>query len=248
MDNKYTNINMHCPDDGKEMVGTDVVTLDKSWRCRACGGCLVDGWVINAIAGGKPLKITEMENRKIVIKNETWCPEDGMGMFRGGGDNLPDEVEIWKCEKCKKWWLPGNSIFELARAFGVRKEYLHTWGKKRDLSVFALPVVLTIVLLLGLGMILNQVRLRQLWQTQAAVVRSTNVRYLGNGQAEVKLSVSGDLGVVEFRLEGEDIWQPAPVVSQGEWQVAVVNGVVPGDKFLLRWNKGVVLLTVGQQE
>jgi hypothetical protein len=176
------------------------------------------------------------------------CPEDGGRLALAEGDNLPGKVELWKCEKCKKWWMPGNAIFDLAGAFAIKKEYLKTWKKKNNLSAYALPVVLTLVLVLGLGMILRQVRLRQMWLTQAAVVQSTTVRYLGDGRAEIKLVVNGDLGVVEFRPEGEAEWRSAAVVSQGEWQVAVISGVAPGQKFLLRWNGGVVQMTVGQQE
>lgn len=241
---------MKCPGDGGEMKKIAVVGIDDSFRCEKCGGVWVEGWVINSMAEGKELRITRYDIRDTIKDvGQLICPEDGskLGLGSGGG-TLPEGIVMYKCYKCRKWWLPGEAIFELADAFAVRKEYMKSWKKKSDLSVFTLPVILTAVLILGLGMIIRQVQLRQMLLTQAAVVRSTDVRYLGEGRAEVKMMVNGDLGVVEYRLEGEREWQQAATVSQGQWQVAVITGVTPGQKFLLRWNRGVVQLRVGEQQ
>lgn len=240
---------MKCPSDGHEMKKTTAVSIDNSYQCEKCGGYWVEGWVINKIAENGELKIESGEFKKDnTHTGELRCPEDTSLLGIGGGGELPEGIAMYRCEKCKKWWLPDNSIFDLAAAFAVKKEYQKTWRKKSDFSAYTLPVVLTAVLVLGLGMILRQVQLRQMWLTQAAVVKNTDVRYLGDGRAEIKLLVSGDLGVVEYRLQGADLWLPAPVVSQGEWQVAVISGVLPGEKFLLRWNKGVVQMTVGEAQ
>ena len=241
---------MKCPADGQEMTLTAMAGIDNSYRCGGCGGCWTEGWVINKIAEGGELKIEDRKSKtEGGKKGELHCPEDGktLGLGSGGGE-MPEGVEVYKCEKCRKWWLPGNTIFDLAKAFAIKKDYLRAWKRKSDLSVYTLPVVLTAVLVLGMGMILRQVQLRQMMLTQAAVVKNTTVRYLGNGKAEIKLLVSGDLGVVEYRPEGEAGWRQAAAVSQGEWQVAVIDNVRPGQKFLLRWNRGIVQMTVGQSQ
>jgi len=237
-----------CPTDGEEMKQCQVVGIDNSLRCEKCGGCWVEGWVINSLAEGKEIKINSYQEAEIFGEGEVRCPEDASKMGIGGGNDLPEGVNAWKCEKCKKWWLPGNSIFDLAAAFAVKKEYLKTWKRRSDTSVYALPVILTLVMVFGMGVILRQIHLRQLWQTQAAIVRNSTVRYLGESKAEIKMLVSGDLGVVEYRLEGEPDWEQAPVVSQGEWQVAVIEGIQPGQKFLLKWNRGIVQMQVGEVE
>lgn len=239
---------MHCPSDGVEMGQTAIVGMDKSWRCERCGGCWIEGWVINKIAEGGRLTI---EDRKLKTEyrhiKELLCPEDGAKMVRGLGD-LPDDIVMWKCDKCRKWWLPGETIFSVKQAFDVWREYQRLWKKRSGFTSFALPVVLTLVLVLGLGMVIREVGRRQTLTTLAAVVEKSEVRYLGSGRVEVRLLVFGDLGQVEYRRFGERTWRTAPVVATGGWQVAMVEGVEPGEKFLIRWNGATVQLTVGQAQ
>lgn len=241
---------MKCPEDGGELEQEQLLGLDKSYRCKKCGGCLIEGWVINAMAEGKKLVANSKEFivHSQARKQEFNCPADEGKLMRSESEELPSEVEMWKCEKCKKWWLPGNSIFDLEKAFEVRQEYQQMWKKKRTINSFALPIVLTLVLAVGLGMVIRQVGLRQMWMSEAAIIQRSEIRYVGAGRVEIRLLVKGDLGQVEYRKPGESEWKTAPVVTQGEWRVAVAEGLKPNDKFLLKWNGKIVQVTVGKQE
>lgn len=241
---------MKCVDCGMDLEEQSVLGLDKSFRCKKCGGCLVEGWMINAMAEGKKLIADSKEfvvhgNEK---KIELACPGDGGKLVKTESEELPTEVEMYKCDKCKKWWLPLNAIFDLEKAFEVRREYQQMWKKKQTISSFALPIVLTLVLVTGLGMVLRQVGLRQMWMSEAAIIQKSEIRYVGAGRVEIRLLVKGDLGQVEYRRPGESEWKTAPVVTQGEWRVAVAEGLNPNDKFLLKWNGKIVQVTVGKQE
>lgn len=240
---------MVCRDCGGELKETNVVGMDKSFRCDKCGGCWVEGWVINAMAEGKETKITKYEIRdKRYDLDKFNCPGDGSNMVKFESEEMPVGVNIFRCEKCKKMWIPGDEIFNLAKAFEIKRNYQNIWKKKGDLRNFALPIVLTLVLVAGLGMVNRQVGNRQLWMTEAVNISKTELRFLGDGKVEIKLITKDDLGQIEYRLNGSEIWLTAPVVTQGEQKVAIAEGLKPGDKFLIKVNGKIFQVTVGKSE
>lgn len=208
------------------------------------------GWVVNAIADGKDLRIKTQDLREKKQGTEKLaCPVDGSILVREGGENLPSQVPAWRCRKCNWWWLPGDGVFELKRAFEVKAEYWRIW-KRRGPMNFALPVVLTIVLLIGLGAMVVAVRNSQQIGTAAAssVVGRIVVMYLGENRAEMRFRTKGELETVWYKREMDDQWQEALVLSEGEWRAIMISGVNPGEELWLSIGGKVWRLTIGQKQ
>ena len=243
---------MKCPGCTKETAKVSVLGMDESWRCPGCGGVWTVGWVINSLAEGKGLRIEEVKikngNKKAADKY--LCPEDGSLLQKGEGDGLPQVVEMWKCGKCKHWFLPGNSIFELAKAFEVKAEYRRLWKRGGPVTAFVLPVVLTVVMVLGLGMIVAVIQSRQQIQSVAAspVSGKISVVYLGDNRAEIRFMTRGEIETALYRREQDDQWQEAMMLSQGQWKAIIVSGVNLGEKLWLSLDERVFRLTVGQKQ
>ncbi len=229
-----------------------VLGMDESFRCGSCGGVWTVGWVINSLAEGKGLRIEEAKikggGKKMAEKY--LCPDDGSSLLSGEGDGLPQVVEMWKCGKCKHWFLPGNSIFELTKAFEVKAEYRRLWKRGGPATAFVLPVVLTAVLILGLGMIVTAIQNRQQLQSVAAspVTGKISVVYLGDNRAEIRFMTSGEIEIALYKRERDDQWQEAMMLSQGQWKAIIVSGVNLREKLWLSLDGRVFRLTVGQKQ
>ncbi len=238
---------MKCAECGLDLQKVAILDLDDSFRCNNCGSVRVQGWVINKIAEGGELKITRMakSSGNAVPGRRLACPEDGNPLVLAADGEMPPDVPVWKCEKCKWWWIPGDNIFEVKHAFDVKREYNKRWKKGNPISGFALPVVLTMVLTIGLGAAVMVVRDQFVISTEAvSLVGRVMVGY-SDGKAEVRFVNKGELGMVAYKRVGDEDWQQARVVNQGEWSLIVIEGVQPGEKIWLSFGQQVKQVTVG---
>lgn len=243
-------MNMKCPECGNELHGVSLVGLDDSTRCGQCGGSRIPGWVINKIAEGNELKITPIGRsaESSVPGKSVLCPEDGTPMNIANETELPPDVYVWQCSKCKWWWVPGDNIFDIKQAFEVKREYMRRWKKKNPITSFALPVVLTMLLTVGLSVGVLAIRDRVGVTSQAAGVSKVVVSYQDGGKAEVRFRTNGDVGVVAYKRESDAEWITATVVTQGDWRMIEVADVKMGEVIWLSFGQEVKRVTVGQKQ
>jgi hypothetical protein len=183
--------------------------MDDSYRCGNCGGVWVKAWIINAMAEEpyKEIRIKRYEIRKDDKAGEIpRCPGDGSWLSRSQEDTLPPDVPMWQCGKCKNWWLPGNSIFDLAEAFRIKAEFAKRWRKNTPATSMTLPVILTLVLAIGLGLAVATLRSQQQVNVaaQTVVTGTPAVIYLGQERAEIRFKTDGDLQTAAIKREGEN--------------------------------------------
>jgi hypothetical protein len=240
-----------CPDCGGELKQTELVAIDKSLRCITCGGVWTEGWVINEIAAGKAVDVGYKKPGKEINEAEIpVCPTDGGRMSREEGDNFPGRVKLWRCHKCNWWWLPQNNIFDLKQAYEVKTEYQRLWNKGKKVSSLVLPVVLTVVLLLGLGGVVAAVRHSQQITTEAASAVSGRimVMYLGDSRVQIRFMATREVDSVMYKRDTDELWEEALVLSEGDWKVIVISGVNPGERLWLSVAGQVWKLTAGQKQ
>jgi hypothetical protein len=240
---------MKCPECGLDLHQVSIIGIDDSFRCGNCGSVRIQGWVINRIAEGGELKIVPMgkSSGKVVPGRSLACPEDGAWLTMSSGGELPPDVPVWQCGKCKWWWVPGDNIFDVEHAFDVKREYNRRWKKGNPISGFALPVVLTMVLTIGLGVAVMAVRDQFVIQTEAVSLVGKVVVIYNEGKAEIRFVNKGNLGMVAYKREKDVEWQQASIVNQGEWSLIVIESVRPGEKIWLSFGQQVKQVTVGKE-
>ena len=238
---------MKCVDCQGELTKISITGVDESWRCGNCGGIQVAGWVINKLAEKGELGIDRIDSKPETGDHKYACLTDGEKMVREESEELPVGVAIYKCEKCKNRWLPGNSVFDLAEAFKVKNEYQQRWKKRSSWIGFVLPVVLTVVLTVGLVGAVAGIGQRLGIGTRAAtVVGRVSVLYSQEGKAEVRFRSAEPVGVVSYKRERDLEWQAASVMASGDWQVVVIDGVSLGEKLWLAFGQDVRQVKIGQ--
>jgi hypothetical protein len=225
--------------------------LDKSARCGTCGGVWTESWVINSIAEGKELGILdEGLGKEIKPAGVQKCPADGNRLAREEGDDFPAEVELWRCHKCNRWWLPGGNIFRLKQAYEVKAEYRRLWSKSRRLTGLALPVVLTAVLILGLGVMVMAVGQSQQMETLASspVIGRVTVMYLGENRVQMRFRAAREIETALYKRDADEQWSEALVLPEGDWKVILISGINPGERIWLAIEGSVWKLMVGQRQ
>ncbi len=242
---------MKCPDCGHELEKTVVVGLDDSYRCVNCGGVRLQGWVINQVAEGNEIKIPRISSEGVMTASggSLRCPEDGSWLSTSKDADMPEGLGAWRCEKCNWWWLPGNNLFELADAFGIKREYMKKWHRREMVGSLVLPVIFSVVgiLILGLGMYAVRLKTDSTMSRAAALTGKLFVYYV-DGRAEIHFRSGENLQGVSFKRDGDTEWQAAVVVKKGEWQVLVIDGVSGGDKIWLSLGGEVRQITVGKNQ
>jgi hypothetical protein len=214
----------------------------------------VKAWVINALAGDPyiDIRITKYNVQgEIKEKVENLkCPVDGSWLTLSIKDTLPPDVPLWKCDKCNCWWLPGNSVFDLGEAFRVKAEFTKRWRKNKPAVSLFMPVVLTVILGIGLGVIVAMIRNQQEVNISArsVVVGMPTVIFLGNSKAEIRFRTAGDLQSAMIKREKDSGWTSAYVMDEGDWKVIMVNGIKLGEKIWVSLDLQVWQLTIGQKQ
>lgn len=245
----YTG-NMVCPDCGGKLIKIGIVGVDNSFRCEKCGGVWVMGWVINQIAEDGQLKIFPKGSTAVQIAGGKMpmCPEDQLVMSGQSGEELPPELPVWKCGKCGWWWLPGDTVFELKAAYDAKREYAKRWKKPSPFKTFALPVILSVLFIVGLVVGNKAMQQRSLIKSQAAGIDQLTVMYKESGRAEVKFVSRVNIETIVYRLQDAQQWQMATVVKQGDVSVVEIEGVSPGDSLWLSIGQEVRQVTVGEKQ
>lgn len=231
---------MKCPDCGNTLVKTAVVGFDESFRCESCGGVWMTGWVINRIAQVSEEKfVIERKNAPPAGGGATGgngtCPTDGSKLFIPGGEELPSQVTIRKCNKCGWWWLPDDQVFELQRAYSLRRDYMQTWNTKPRWQTMVWPAIISLVLTIGLVGGVGLVARRQQASIGATVgISNWSVTYLGGGKALVNFDSGLSVSVLQYKNKSQENWLEVPAICQGSKCTATLTGLTTGEEYRVR--------------
>jgi hypothetical protein len=227
---------MHCPDCGKDLVKTAVVGFDESFRCENCGGTFLTGWVVNRIAQQPEENyVIQRKNIKGVYGGNNCCPTDSEKLAIAGGDELPSQVVIKKCNKCSWWWFPDDQIFELQSAYLLKREYLQKWHPKVSWQTLVLPALISLFLTIGLVGGVSLVSKQQQINIGATVgIRNWTVTNMGSGVAEVSFKSGLPVAGLQYKNNKEANWRESGVECMDDLCRAQLKNLTEGEQYVVR--------------
>lgn len=209
---------MNCPDCGKEMSEVAVSGFDKSFRCENCGGFFMESWVANRVAEGQMNHFAEvkLEIEKFSGRSGK-CPADGSPLFGYNGEEIPPEITAFKCSHCGWWWFPDGNLHKFRKAYEAKNNYVKLWKKKTDAALIAMPILLVLTLIVGLGVSVVNIGRQQQNKVQATLGdKQFEAKYLGEGRIEARFRYDKQLDYVLVKKLGGEAWGPVPVIPEGE--------------------------------
>ena len=215
---------MKCPDCGQDLAEVTVTGFDKSFRCDNCGGFWMEGWVANRVAESQMNEFADVKPdvNKFVNKSNT-CPTDSAPLFGYTGDDMPVEVNAFKCSHCGWWWFPANNLQKFKKAYEAKTNYQKYWAKRTQAAMMVLPILMMLLLIVGLGASVVSISRQQKTQVQASL-GPDNFRadYMGKGSEQIRFKSDKDLQRVLFKRLESDVWGPVDVLKQANGEYLVV--------------------------
>lgn len=213
-----------------------IVGFDESFRCEACGGVFLTGWVVNRIAQ-QPEETFVIQRKNISgsVGGNSCCPTDGIKLGVAGGDELPSEVIIRKCNKCNWWWFPNDQIFELQNAYLLKREYLQKWNPKTKWQTMVWPAIISLFLTVGLVGGVSLVMQQQRVGIGATVgIRNWEVTNMGGGTAQVSFKSGLVVAGLQYKNSREEIWRESGVDCVGDFCKSQLTDLAEGEQYVVR--------------
>ncbi len=172
----------------------------------------------NRVAEGQMNDFVEVKaDVEKYIQKTNKCPMDGAPLIAQSGDGMPENVAAFKCTHCGWWWFPGGNLVQFKKAYDAKKNYLSFWKKKGQEMLVALPVLMTLVLMVGLGIGVSNIAKQQNARVSAGTQTHGFVAtYQGGGRAEVRFLSDKVLQYVMFKQIEDEVWGPVEVKIEGE--------------------------------
>lgn len=130
---------------------TQKVTLD---YCSTCGGVWTEfGGQINFL---RPEELNPLNNLlpyKPLHPNfsTNLCPKDRQRLELLKGENIPYDVDIYRCNKCSGVWFPEGALRQFKEAQQTKIDYYKVWKiPLPSIYTILLPMILLFVLLGGM--------------------------------------------------------------------------------------------------
>ena len=133
---------------------------------------------------------------------------DGTALERFRGESVPASMVVKRCERCGRWWFPMDTLLNYKPAQEAKVNYFKAWGLSADVSTLILPTLGIVITLMGLGVGVRLLALRQQAAIEAAAVVSGFVATnLGRGSILLAWKSSGIVTEIEYRKAGDVEWR-----------------------------------------
>lgn len=226
---------MNCPDCGSRLIDVNSAS-GVVMRCYKCGGFWLDGTTANNMTS-----VELNSSRRISVSTSFLtggrgvCPGDGLKLVRYQGEQIPVNVSMMRCERCGKWWFPGDNLFLYKPAVEAKTMYLRLWGVPFQPKSVLLPLVLVTLLLGGAVTGVTLVQQRQGVPTAAkGLLTEFSGNYLGRGEAIIGFKSRIAVSEVEYRRADDKDWEWADVVFMNGFYVVNLAGLVEGEGYVVR--------------
>lgn len=226
---------MNCPDCGSKL--TDVASpAGVIMRCFKCGGFWLDGETANK------LKSAELATWRRISVSQTYlsggkgvCPADGSILTKYDGEQVPINTIVQRCERCGKWWFPGDSMFTFKPAVEAKTMYFRLWGLPFKPTAVMLPLLLVSVLLGGAAVGVSLVQREQRPVTEAAAeISEFSGNYLGKGEAIIVFRSKNEVGGVEYKEAGKTEWRAIDAERVNDYKIVYLSGLSEGGVYEVR--------------
>jgi len=232
---------MKCPDCAGPLVEITLSGIDKTRRCFRCGGVWLrsssaDELPIGALEGWKPIKFDET----ILLAGDNRCPQDGVNLTALENPGISREWNVRRCERCKNWWWPADTLFKLKTASGEVGNYVRIGRVMKNLGVIMSVVITGIILGGGLLVGTGLVKIGQRVTVPAeGSVANFSAAYIGNGVAVMAFRSDIRLDSVLVRQFGVGNWQGAKLDLANGQYISRITGLEEGQKYEVKIGKEI---------
>lgn len=241
---------MKCPDCGSRLADVSFGLNERAMRCFRCGGFWIDSVTVNRLPEQKLTDWRRISIDPIWLKGGKGnCPLDNQMLIRYIGDAVPRDVPAMRCIRCGKWWFPGDSLFNFVPALESKVRYMGLTGNFAEISKIGLPILVAVLLLGGMAVGVNLVKMRTQTAVPAAMLaQKVAVTYMGEGRAVATFTGSFDGGLVKYRVNQ---MRPMSRANESElWSEAAVSCIQAACQAKLiglEYGKEYVLVVGGEE-
>lgn len=148
---------MFCPDCNQKLLpltlktDTGNITID---YCASCGGVWADQGEVNFIKEKDlgSLKSVLPLDYIPVLNPSHFCPRDREKLTLFKSESVPQNLEIYRCQKCSGIWFPQNSFLTFKEAQATKLDYFKKWNiPLHSIYAILLPVLLIAVMTGGIA-------------------------------------------------------------------------------------------------
>jgi len=223
-----------CPDCGS-MLAVQPTTAGQMMRCFKCGGFWLDANTANNLTA------KEVDTFRRISINSTFlsggsgvCPAEGQRLVKYSGEQVPMNVVVERCDRCGKWWFPGDNLYKFKPALEAKRNYLRLWGLPMTTGIL-LPLILLAILAGGAVVGVRMVREEQRTRVEAALkLKEFSVNYTGGGKAVVVFKTPQAVSKIDYRMKRSGGWRTAEVEVINEYKAATLTNIVEGETYIIR--------------
>lgn len=218
---------MKCPDCGGFLVEVSLGGIDQSFRCFTCGGVFLHGKTANGLPESALNNWNSIAVDPELLKmGENTCPRDNSKLETYAGEGVPEDIIVRRCNQCKWWWFPTDTLFRFKPAQAARQRHMKAMGMAATLAAIALPLmVLTVIV--GATFTRQQVNI-----SAGAGVTNFAATYLGNGEEVVSFTSGSDIDTIVIR-KSNGAWTDLPVAKKGNNYSVEISQLDEGESYEL---------------
>lgn len=204
------------------MVEVSFEGIEKSYRCFTCGGVFLYDRTSNGLPGTAVKKWTSIvANKEIMKHGDNCCPRDGTKLLLGIGEEVPVELGARKCEMCKWWWFPLDTLSKYKPKKSVTIRRTGPWAMAGAIASITLPLMFLTVLV-------GAMMTRQQFTTSAgAGVSNYTATYMGGGQESISFTSYSQISQIVIR-KNDGTWTDLPVNRKGNLYSLGIGGLQEG--------------------
>ena len=225
---------MKCPDCGTTL-SEQPSNAGVIGRCFKCGGFWLDAGTANNLTPAELANWRRISVSSAYLSGGSGvCPADGQKLAKYTGEQVPVNIVVKHCDRCGKWWFPGDNLYKFKPALEAKKNYLKLWGLPLTSGVL-LPMALVAFLAGGTAVGVKMVGQRQ----QTAVSAKSRITefsgsYSGGGRAMVVFKSDQETGGIEYRVAGDKEWRQAKMEMVNGYYVSWLENLTEGKGYTVR--------------
>ncbi len=226
---------MVCPDCGYRLVEV-ASAAGVIARCYRCGGFWLAGETANKLTAGELTSWRRISVSSAYLSGgKGVCPADGMVLTKYVGEQVPANLSVMHCQRCGKWWFPGDNLFNYKPAAEAKMNYFRLWGIPLRPTAVLLPMLLVTTLLSGVAVGVTMVQMRQRSGVSAQPqVTEFSGSYLGGGKAIIGFRSQQEVIGIEYREAGDGGWKFAKAEAINEFKIVNLTDLIKGKSYVIR--------------
>ncbi len=217
---------MRCPNDDAELIQhshTDPKGLRITYsQCPTCGGTWLDAFNANYIKTDD-IRTKEAPAATLPKLIHPACPQCQEKLSIYHGENLPQDVQTWKCPNGHGYFFPKGELFKFKIAQEAKISYFKLWHV--PFPAVASMLLVSLVLAVSLGVTLTYVSRQQTTLIQAREFIRFQQAYVADRSVTVALTTTAATRVVTLHVGN---WRQQMQTTDHLLHTAFLTNLTPG--------------------